>query len=85
MSYILTASTGGGLPTPVRIVDGGTGSATASDAITALSSIEFNVSAQSAQWGVVAVAPPVLPPDINDIATVIDQLIAALQTVGVIR
>ena len=84
MSYILTASTGGGLATPVSIANGGTNSATASDAITALTSIAFNVSAQSADWGVAAVTPPVLPPDINDIADVLDQLIGALTAVGVL-
>ena len=82
MSYILTASSG--ISTPVSIANGGTSAITAPLAMTALSTATFSTSSQSADWGVLPVASPVGPPSSAANQASITDLIAALQTIGVI-
>jgi len=82
MSYILTASSG--ISTPVTIANGGTGQITAPLAMTALSTATFSTSSQSADWGALGVASPVGIPDTAANQASIIDLIAALQTIGVI-
>lgn len=83
MSYILFSS-GSSLATPVSIANGGTGSITAPLAMNALTSIAFSTSSQSGDWGGTTVNPPSLPADLDNVADVVDQLIFALQGVGVL-
>jgi hypothetical protein len=83
MSYILFSS-GSSLATPVSIANGGTGATTASTAIENLSTIAFSTSSQSTDWGSTVVNPPNLPADLDNVADVVDQLIFALQGVGVL-
>jgi hypothetical protein len=83
MSYILTAS-GSSLATPVSIANGGTGAITAGSAMDALTSTAFSTSSQSTDWGSTVVSPPSFPPDLTNVADTLDQLILALQGIGVL-
>ena len=83
MSYILFSS-GSSLATPVSIANGGTGAITAPLAMDALTSSAFSTSSQSTDWGSTVVNPPTFPFDIDNVADVVDQLILALQGVGVL-
>ena len=83
MSYILFASSGGGLATPVSIVNGGTGSDNPSGAMVNLSSPTFDISSKSPDWGLIPITPPAAPdPAENERA--IQELITALRTLGVV-
>lgn len=81
MSYILTASSG--ISTPVSIANGGTGETTATAAMTTLSSAAFQSSAVSTDWGTQTVDPS-LAPDAFENYNALNNLITALQTLGVI-
>tara|TARA_R110001632_G_scaffold117970_1_gene230193 strand:- start:279 stop:533 length:255 start_codon:yes stop_codon:yes gene_type:complete len=83
MSYILFSS-GSSLATPVSIANGGTGAITAPLAMDALTSSAFSTSSQSTDWGSTVVNPPTFPFDLDNVADVVDQLILALQGVGVL-
>lgn len=83
MSYILTAS-GSSLATPVSIANGGTGAITAPLAMDNLTSTAFSTSAQSTDWGATVVPPPSFPADLTNVADTLDQLILALQGIGVL-
>ena len=83
MSYILFATTGGGLATPVSIPNGGTGAATASVAIANLTSDAFNNSAQSGDWGT-GNFPPLDPAaTVGEVVNGFNQLLTYLQEIGV--
>ena len=84
MSYILFATSGGGLATPVSIANGGTGETVAAAALEALSTIPFANSGQNTDWGTVLVDAPILPADLDNVADVVDQLLQALQGIGVL-
>lgn len=84
MSYILFASSGGGLATPVSIVNGGTGQTTAVNALSALSTPGFSLSGQDVNWGSTTVDSPILPAELDNVADVVDQLILALNALGVL-
>lgn len=83
MSYILTA-TSTPLATPISILNGGTGSTTASGAIENLTSADFLVSASSTSWGQISVASPTPPFSTDDNGSVLTDLIDALAALGVI-
>ena len=83
MSYILFSS-GSSLATPVSIANGGTGAITALSAMEALTSVAFSRSSQSGDWGGTTVNPPSFPPDVDNVADVVDQLILALQGVEIL-
>jgi len=81
LSYILKASST--IATPIDIEDGGTGQITSTAAMTALSSAAFQTSSVNADWGtqVVSASPA---PDANANMTALNDLIIALQSIGVI-
>jgi len=83
MSYILTAS-GSSLATPVSIANGGTGAITAPLAMDALTSTAFSTSSQSNDWGSQTIDPPLSPPELDNLANVVNNLIFALQGIGVL-
>lgn len=83
MSYILFASSGGGLATPVSIVNGGTGSDNPSGAMVNLSSPAFDVSSKAVDWGLIPITPPAAPDPIEN-ERAIQEIITALQTLGVV-
>ena len=82
MSYILFSS-GGGIATPVSIVNGGTGAYNPNDAMVNLSSPAFDISSKSPDWGLLPIIPAVgANPHENERA--INELITALQMLGVV-
>tara|TARA_R110000803_G_scaffold27367_2_gene64038 strand:- start:1543 stop:1797 length:255 start_codon:yes stop_codon:yes gene_type:complete len=83
MSYILFSS-GSSLATPVSIANGGTGNITAPLAMNALTSTAFSTSSQNINWGSTVVDSPILPADLDNVADVVDQLILALNDLGVL-
>ena len=82
MSYILFSS-GGTLATPVSIANGGTGANTASGAMVNLSSANFDLSSKSPDWGLLPIIPPAAPDPVEN-ERAIQELITALQTLGVV-
>ena len=84
MSYILFASSGGGLATPVSIVNGGTGSDNASGAMVNLSSPNFDASSKSVDWGLIPITPPLVPADPVENERAINEIITTLQTLRVV-
>ena len=84
LSYILFSTGGGGLTSPVGIVDGGTGETTAASALEALSTIAFANSGANVNWGSTTIDPPVLPADLDNVADVVDQLIQGLNALGIL-
>jgi|APSaa5957512493_1039668.scaffolds.fasta_scaffold283694_1 hypothetical protein len=84
MSYILFASSGGGLATPVSIANGGTGQTTAEAALSALSSSAFAVSGASTSWGQANLVIPQPPYSADENGAILTDLIDALVAIGVI-
>ena len=83
MSYILTAS-GSSLATPVSVANGGTGAATASEAVINLTSPAFEASASNNDWGSIPV--PIPPsPDPADLELSLTELLKALQDLQIIQ
>ena len=82
MSYILTAS-GSSLATPVSIANGGTAADNESQAMINLSSPAFDISSKSPDWGAIPIIPPGGPDPIEN-ERAINELIAALQVMGVV-
>ena len=84
MSYILFSSSGGGLATPVSIVNGGTGSDNPSGAMVNLSSAAFDISSKTPDWGLIPITPPLVPADPVENERAINEIIAVLQSLRVI-
>ncbi len=84
MSYILFATSGGGLATPVSVANGGTGADNGKDGMTNLTSVEFTASAISADWGLLPVPLPASP-DPADLEASLIEVIGALQQLFVIQ
>ena len=84
MSQVFVPSSGGGLTSPVAIVDGGTGQTTSQDAMVALSSTLFQVSAVNVNWGNQTVTPPLGIPDTAANQAAILDLISILEIIGVL-
>ena len=84
MSYILFATSGGGLATPVSVPNGGTSADNAKDAVVNLTSPAFGASASSVDWGILPV-PAVAAPDLGAIEISLTELLNTLQTLSIIQ
>jgi hypothetical protein len=84
MSYILFATSGGGLATPVSVANGGTGADNTKDALVTLTSPAFQQSATEPSWGTIPVMSPPSP-DPADLEASIQELLSALQTLMIIQ
>jgi len=71
------------IATPVSIALGGTGSVNPFDAMTALTTPPFAITSQSPDWGVIPINPPIFPADPVENERAINEIIAALQLLGV--
>ena len=74
MSYILFATSGGGLATPVSIANGGTGGNTSKIAMDNLSSPAFSAPAANVNWGALAVTAPLNPDPVENQAAILELL-----------
>jgi len=85
MSYVLTASSGSSIPTPVSIANGGTG---ASDALSGAQNLVNGATGQDSiktlqLFGTIPVVPPASP-DPADLEASLQELIGVLANMGVI-
>lgn len=83
MSYFQRPSSGTSVTLPLVVGEGGTGAITPNDAMINLTSPAFANSASAPDWGTIPVPPPNVP-DANENFTAINELITALQALGVI-
>lgn len=78
------SSSGTSVTLPLVVGEGGTGAVNKGSAVTNLTSAAFSTSSQNVNWGSTAVDSPILPADLDNVADVLDQLILALNALGVL-